>query len=442
MHWLLAALAVVVFCAFLALYPALAAGLSVKLGRYRLAPSQAPGISQILWFAALWGGSEWLRGTVFTGFPWIASGYAHVEGPLAAYAPVLGVYGLCTLAALLAGSFCWWTRRALWPGAISLPLVLVSLGLILATQSWTRPHGQPLQVRLVQGNVAQDIKFQQERLIEQFLLYYDLATAAPADLIVLPETAFPVPIQYGPPDFFSALADFARTSDSTLLTGVPIVQTRPALAGRADTEEDWYNAVIALTAQAPLRVVDHADLPRYAKHHLVPFGEYIPWGFAWFVAAMNMPLGEFSRGDQVQAPFLVKDQRVGVNICYEDLFGHEIAATLHQAQAPTLLLNVSNIAWFGHSVALPQHLLASRLRAKETGRPMLRATNTGMTAVITPDGTVQAQLPAHTRGTLVQTVQGYSGQTPYLRWKDWGFAVFTLMLAACAWVFARLTRHE
>jgi apolipoprotein N-acyltransferase len=442
MHWLLASLAVVVFCAFLALYPALAAGLSVKLGRYRLAPSQAPGISQILWFAALWGGSEWLRGTVFTGFPWIASGYAHVEGPLAAYAPVLGVYGLCTLAALLAGSFCWWTRRALWPGAISLPLVLVSLGLILATQSWTRPHGQPLQVRLVQGNVAQDIKFQQERLIEQFLLYYDLATAAPADLIVLPETAFPVPIQYGPPDFFSALADFARTSDSTLLTGVPIVQTRPALAGRADTEEDWYNAVIALTAQAPLRVVDHADLPRYAKHHLVPFGEYIPWGFAWFVAAMNMPLGEFSRGDQVQAPFLVKDQRVGVNICYEDLFGHEIAATLHQAQAPTLLLNVSNIAWFGHSVALPQHLLASRLRAKETGRPMLRATNTGMTAVITPDGTVQAQLPAHTRGTLVQTVQGYSGQTPYLRWKDWGFAVFTLMLAACARVFARLTRHE
>jgi apolipoprotein N-acyltransferase len=320
--------------------------------------------------------------------------------------------------------------------------VLVSLGLILATQSWTRPHGQPLQVRLVQGNVAQDIKFQQERLIEQFLLYYDLATAAPADLIVLPETAFPVPIQYGPPDFFSALADFARTSDSTLLTGVPIVQTRPALAGRADTEEDWYNAVIALTAQAPLRVADHADLPRYAKHHLVPFGEYIPWGFAWFVAAMNMPLGEFSRGDQVQAPFLVKDQRVGVNICYEDLFGHEIAATLHQAQAPTLLLNVSNIAWFGHSVALPQHLLASRLRAKETGRPMLRATNTGMTAVITPDGTVQAQLPAHTRGTLVQTVQGYSGQTPYLRWKDWGFAVFTLMLAASAWVFARLTRHE
>jgi apolipoprotein N-acyltransferase len=107
-----------------------------------------------------------------------------------------------------------------------------------------------------------------------------------------------------------------------------------------------------------------------------------------------------------------------------------------------VLLNVSNIAWFGHSVALPQHLLASRLRAKETGRFMLRATNTGVTAVITPDGTVQAQLPAHTRGTLVQTVQGYSGQTPYLRWKDWGFAVLSLILAASAWVFARLTRHE
>lgn len=443
MHWLLAALAVVVFCAFLALYPALAAGLSVKLGRYRLAPSQAPGISQMLWFAAWWGGSEWLRGTVFTGFPWIASGYAHVEGPLAAYAPVLGVYGLCTLAALLAGSFCLWTRRALWPWAIGLPLVLVGLGLILATQSWTQPYGQPLQVRLIQGNVAQDIKFQPERLLEQFRLYDALATAAPADLIVLPETAIPVPIQNSPHGFFSSLADFARTTGSTVLTGAPIMQARPAQAGPGPMgEEDWYNAVVALTPQAPQQVLDHGDLPRYAKHHLVPFGEYIPWGFAWFVAAMNMPLGEFSRGEQVQAPFLVKDQRVAVNICYEDLFGHEIALTLNQPLAPTVLLNVSNIAWFGHSVALPQHLLASRLRAKETGRFMLRATNTGVTAVITPDGTVQAQLPAHTRGTLVQTVQGYSGQTPYLRWKDWGFAVLSLILAASAWVFARLTRHE
>jgi apolipoprotein N-acyltransferase len=443
MHWLLAMLAVLVFCAFLALYPALAAALSIKLGRYRQTRTQAPGLSQLLWFAALWGASEWLRGTVFTGFPWIASGYAHIEGPLAAYAPILGVYGLCTLSALLACSLCLWFRRALWPGAFSLPLVLVSLGLVLATQSWTQPQGQPLQVRLVQGNVAQDMKFQPERLLDQFRLYHHLATEAPADLIVLPETAFPVPIQNSPIGFFSSLADFARSSGSTLLAGIPLMQTRSTQASPDPMgQEDWYNAVIALPPRSPQQVIDHVDLPRYAKHHLVPFGEYIPWGFSWFVAAMNMPLGEFSRGQQVQAPFLIKDQRIGVNICYEDLFGHEIASSLQQPLAPTLLLNVSNIAWFGHSVALPQHLLASRLRAKETGRPMLRATNTGMTAVITPDGAIQAQLAPHTRATLVQPVQGYGGQTPYMRWKDWGFAWLTLILAGLGVVFARLTPYE
>jgi apolipoprotein N-acyltransferase len=439
----LAATAVVAFCAFLALYPALAAALSVKFARYRQARTQAPGVSQLLGFAVLWGGTEWLRGTLFTGFPWIASGYAHVEGPLAGYAPLFGVYGLSTLSALLAGSVCLWTRRALWPWAAGLPLLLISLGLGLAQVSWTQPVGQPLQVRLVQGNVAQDIKFQPERLLEQFRLYYDLATQAPADLIVLPETAFPVPIQNSPLGFFPALGDYARLTGSTLLAGVPVMQSRPTQVGPGPMGlEDWYNAVIALDPDVPQPVLDHSALPRYAKHHLVPFGEYIPWGFSWFVAAMQMPLGEFSRGDPVQAPFLVKDQRIAVNICYEDLFGHEIATSLRQAQPATLLLNVSNIAWFGHSVALPQHLLASRLRAKETGRPMMRATNTGVTAIIAPTGAVMAQLPVQTRGTLIQTVQGYRGQTPYLLWKDWGFALLTLVLAALAWCFVRLTPYE
>lgn len=437
MAWPLASVAVVLFCAYLALYPAFAGYLTL-----RCAPANRPTLSRVMWFACAWGISEWLRGVVLSGFPWIASAYAHVDSPLAGYAPVLGAYAMCTLAALCAGSVAFVlggrVRRQRLAAALLLTFT-AGIGWGLTSHHWTSPSGQPLAVRLVQGNVAQDIKFQPERLLDQFRLYYRLATATPADLIVLPETAFPVPIQHSPAGFFTTLSQHMQRTGSTLLTGIPIMQTRTDTQGPGPMgNEDWYNAVIALGPDTPQPVVDHQGLPSYRKHHLVPFGEYIPTGFGWFVAAMHMPLGEFSRGALAQTPLTVRDQRIGVNICYEDLFGAEIAAALRQPNAPTILLNVSNIAWFGHSIALPQHLLAARVRARETGRPMLRATNTGSTAIIDPRGVVQQQLPAVTQGTLVGTVQGYHGDTPYIRWGEWGWVVLLATLA----LFARLLRHE
>jgi apolipoprotein N-acyltransferase len=181
---------------------------------------------------------------------------------------------------------------------------------------------------------------------------------------------------------------------------------------------------------------------RYDKHHLVPFGEFIPFGFRWFVDMMHIPLGDFGRGALLQVPFAVKDQWVLPNICYEDLFGEEIAAQIHAGVTgampeATVLLNVSNIAWFGDSIAVPQHLQISQMRSLETGRPMLRATNTGATAVIDHAGRVIAQLPPFEKGVLAARVQGYAGATPYILF---GNRVIVLLALAALAVAAFLGR--
>jgi len=159
-----------------------------------------------------------------------------------------------------------------------------------------------------------------------------------------------------------------------------------------------------------------AGVYRYDKHHLVPFGEFIPFGFRWFVDMMHMPLGDFRRGGPAQAALDVRGVRVAPNVCYEDLFGEEIALSLrHQPQPANVLVNVTNLAWFGDTIALDQHLQISQMRALESGRPMLRATNTGATALVTADGTIAARLPHLTRDALTVQVQGMQGLTPYVR---------------------------
>ena len=205
-----------------------------------------------------------------------------------------------------------------------------------------------------------------------------------------------------PAGYIEQLAHFAWDSNSTLVVGVPWT-TGPGI---------YLNSVIGFS-------FGQSTLYRYDKHHLVPFGEFIPAGARWFVDLMKMPLGDFGRGALYQPPIDVREQWVLPNICYEDLFGEEIAAQIAAAidrgsPVPSILLNVSNIAWFGDTIALPQHLQISQMRALETGRPMLRATNTGATAVIDGRGQITAQLPAFTRGTLETSVQGMQGTTPYI----------------------------
>ncbi len=282
-------------------------------------------------------------------------------------------------------------------------LALLGAGAGLARHAWTTPSGKPLTVRLLQGNIAQDMKFERAGIDHAMALYRDMIVAAPADLIITPETAFPVLLQGIPPDVAGPIREFADRTGSHVVLGA----VGATLTDRGPT--DLTNSLFGVTPR-------DATLHRYDKHHLVPFGEFVPWGFHWFVDMMHIPLGDFLRGTATPSGFAVADQRVALDICYEDLFGEEIAQTLRSMPEPaTVLANSTNLAWFGDTIALDQHLQIARMRTLETGRPMLRATNTGTTAIIDAHGRVQGRLPTMTTGALTGSVQPYSGLTPYVR---------------------------
>lgn len=419
----MAAAAVALLAAVLAGYAALAFGGSVWL-RQRWPLRMAP--AMLLIFPAMWTLAEWLRGWVFTGFPWVSSGYAHTSGPLAGFAPLVGVYGLGFIAALIAACLALLPSRKL---PLVLATALLAAGFALAPVEWTTPHGPPISVRLLQGNVPQEMKFAPERIESTLALYHDMIVDKPANLIVTPETAIPMLSSQLPPDYLERLSGFARASNSHVALGIPV----------NGSPRHYANSVIGLAPAG-----DKAY--RYDKHHLVPFGEFIPLGARWFVEMMRIPLGDFSRGELLQAPFAVGDQSVLPNICYEDLFGEEIAAQLAASRTgrvpeATILLNLSNIAWFGDSIALPQHLQISQMRAMETGRPMLRATNTGATAVVGPKGAIVAQLPPFERNVLSASVQGYQGLTPYTLYGNALVVGVAFILLFAAWLTARI-RHN
>lgn len=408
----MAALAVLLFAGYLALHPALA----VWAWQWLTRRGRWSGTASALVFGAAWAVVEWLRGTVWTGFPWINGGYAHTDGPLAGYAPLVGVYGIVLIAATLAGLLCVAAERRLhWLTAIVGAAVLVA-GWPLHGIAWTQPVGKPISVRLLQGNVPQDVKFQQTGIERSLELYTKMVTEQPAQLVITPETAFPIMIQEVPQEIALAIRTYVDSTGSSVLFG----------AASQDSAVDYTNSVFGVGPQLQ-------GVYRYNKHHLVPFGEFIPFGFHWFVNMMNMPLGDFRRGLPVQPAMPVAGQYLAPNICYEDLFGEEIAASLRHADQPaTMLANVTNLAWFGDTIALDQHLQISRMRALETGRPMLRATNTGATAVVRPDGSVQARLPVFTLGTLQADVQGTQGLTPFVRAGNapaLGLGVLVLLIA-------------
>jgi apolipoprotein N-acyltransferase len=412
----LAALGVVLLGLYMGLFGAFAAGVAAWLRKRWSLPVPA---FLLLVLPVCWGVSEWLRGWVFTGFPWAASGYAHVAAPLGGFAPILGVYGIGVLVAMGAGCLTMLTQRRKLP-ALGLLAALLLAGWGLQHVVWTTPVGKPLTVRLLQGNIRQDEKFDAAHLGEILVRYRDMMTAAPADLIAAPETAIPVFPNQLPPDYLQTFRDYAARTGSAFMFGIPL----------ADSMTVYANSVAGIGPQG--------QSYRYDKQHLVPFGEFIPTGFRWFTDLMQIPLGDFTRGPAVQAPFGVKDQRVLPNVCYEDVFGEEIAKNLRsEARPATILLNVSNLAWYGESTAIPQHLQISRMRTLETGRPMLRATNDGATAIIDGRGNVTALLPFYRQGTLAATVQGMAGSTPYIRFGNLLFLALGALLLGGAWFAGR-----
>jgi apolipoprotein N-acyltransferase len=269
------------------------------------------------------------------------------------------------------------------------------------------------------------MKFEQAGVDESLALYKRLITEKPADLIVTPETALPVLAVQVPPAFASAIRSFADSTNSSILFGAIGVTIQPD--GRPT---DFTNSLFGITPGVN-------DVYRYDKHHLVPFGEFVPLGFHWFVNLMGIPLGDLARGPVTQKPFFVHNQPVAVDVCYEDIFGEEIARTLREQETPAgILVNSTNLAWFGNTIALDQHLQIARMRSIETGRPTLRATNTGMTAVIAANGDVVSRLPTFTTGVLEARVQGTSGRTPYVTSGNATVIVVSLLLLAVGFAFA------
>jgi apolipoprotein N-acyltransferase len=436
----MAALAVLALAAALSLYLALA---GAAYARWRCGrPLADAGL-----FAGLWLLAELARGVILTGFPWVASGYAQVDGPLAAWAPWVGVYGMgfgvaliaalmaALVATLLARRPIHGLRARLGGAAVIAALLLPGA---FGPVDFSTPAGR-LEVRLLQTQVAQDEKFAVERLPETLawvaaaLMDGDAqpstrtasgspdeaapgatpqahsrdapvavrsADAAPV-LSIAPETAVPLlpeQLEDFAPGYWAMLADHFQAPGRAALVGVPL----------GDFDRGYTNSVVGLAAGADYR---------YDKWHLVPFGEFIPTGFRWFTRMMNIPLGDFARGLRRPPSFVFGDQRIAPNICYEDLFGEELALRFADAaSAPTLLANVSNIAWFGRTIAIDQHLHISRLRALELQRPMVRATNTGATAAIDHRGRVTAMLAPEARGVLRAEVEGREGITPFAWW--------------------------
>ncbi len=410
MPMLLALLATLLFVAFFALFPALAGYLQARL------PSPQ-WLRPVLLLPALWAAVELLRGYFLTGFPWLALGYSQVpDSPLAGYAPILGVYGVSLLAAVSAGLLLVLVqqrRRVQGKAAAAVLLALWLGGAGLRMVEWTTPEGEPVKVSLLQGNIAQEEKFEEGQLIGTLETYRRLAESSDARLIVLPETALPLLRNDLPESYTGLLREHARRQGGDVLIGA------------FEKEQDrFHNSMFSLGASAS---------QTYHKSHLVPFGEFIPLRplFGWFVNdVLNIPMSDLASGGEQQPLLHLAGQRIAMNICYEDVFGEEIIRALPQA---TLLLNTSNDAWYGKSHAAMQHNQIAQMRALETGRMMLRATNTGVTSVIGADGRIRQMLPQHAEGVLTAQVQGYTGSTPYVRWGNAAVLLLLVLMLGAVW---------
>ncbi|MSP85914.1 MAG: apolipoprotein N-acyltransferase [Methylotenera sp.] len=412
MPMLMAVVVTFLLCAFMALFPAMVGVLSRQFSK-----TQAQ--HMLIAIPVFWALSDWLRSWIFTGFPWLTIGYSQVpNSPLAGYMPIVGVHGVSLLTIFIASLIAYGLTQKpisrLWQRNSLALLVLIFLaGGLLKGVEWTSPTAQPISVALLQGNISQDIKWAPETAERTLHQYLQMAEASSAQLIILPETALPILSSELPSELKVRLEQHATHNQGSILVGI---------IERENGE--YFNSMLNIGSAAP---------EVYRKSHLVPFGEFIPlkallgWVYRdW----LNMPLSDLSRGSIQQQPMAIAGEKVAINICYEDVFGEEI---IRQLPAASLLVNASNDAWYGESLAAYQHLQFSQARALETGRTVLRATNTGASAMIDPHGNVIAHAPHFTQLTLNVMAQGYSGSTPYVRFGNWLFLAISLIgiLAIC-----------
>ena len=414
----LAAFLTLLFVAVMALYPALFGYLALRiLNRPRAGERAAPVLELLLVLPALWVLVEWWRGWFLSGFPWLNLGVSQINAPLSGLVPILGEYGVSWAVAFSSTLLVLMLRRRemLWR-CMMLFVVLWAGGWLAGKVEWTSPDGPPLRVALLQGNVPQEIKWLPEQLLPNLELYSSLtAQHWDSDLIVWPETAITAFYHQLEDGFIKQLQRAAEDYNTDLLAGLPV------------TDPDsghYYNAVMSVGSSRGF----------YRKHHLVPFGDFLPFEeqLRGLIDFFDLPMSSFSPGPARQPLLQAAGHKIGISICYEDAFGAEVIRTLPEAG---LLVNVSNDAWWGDSFGPHQHLQIAAMRALEGGRPMVRATNTGITALVDHRGRIVSTAPQFEVTVLSGMVQPRRGATPYVRWGN--LPVVVSMLALLGVIFLR-----
>jgi len=393
---LFAALLIFLLCVYLSLYTALAA-YTVN----RFLPDNSS-LRLMLFYPASWVLFEWLQGYVMTGFAWMQLGYTQIDLPLSGFAPVFGNHAVGGFIAVCAGAFALlYTQRKQFNYKLALsvllPVFLLWLaGGLLKPVNWTEKDGDSIKVSVIQGNIPQKDKWKLHMKQPTMELYRDLSLAQQdVDLIIWPETAVP-DYRYRVVPYIRQLRAEMKQRDTDLLLGIFVKNEHKRVL----------NSVLNINGEV------------YNKRHLVPLGEYIPLRFLieFFNRFVKIPMSDITSGDDEQPLLIAAGVPVGLSICFEEAFARDVIKDLPEAK---LLINVSNDAWFEDSIEPHQHHAIARMRALETGRYMIRSTNTGITSFIGPHGEVIKQLPQFETGVLKGEVQPLSGATPFVRWGDW-----------------------
>jgi len=396
----LAAIITLLFVAIIALFFGLAGWLGARLR------SKNETVNLLIVFPAIWTIVEWIRGWFLTGFPWLSMGYSQLDTPLQGFAPIVGVFGVSWIVALLAALIvlilkAFMDAPARRSKAMLKPLlgmagiiIIWTVASLLDGHLWTIPAGKPIKVTLIQGNIPQEIKWNRDQFRPTIQLYSSLTRANwESDLIIWPETAIPAFYHRVKDNLLDPLEAEAQSHNTDLLVGIAVQSTQ---------NSDYFNAMVSLGKERDI----------YSKRHLVPFGEFLPlkWLLNPLIDFLQIPMSDFSAGDNNKTRLNLAGYPAGISICYEDAFGEEVIQALPEA---AFLVNTSNDAWFGDSLAPHQHLEIARMRALESGRYLLRATNTGISAIIGPKGDIQGLSAAFKQETLTRKITPMQGMTPY-----------------------------